>query len=279
VAAALVALARQRGGAVALRHKQRGAWRAWTWRGVAAEVERLLAGLESAGEPRTLFAFLAAQALGSSSAPLLGDGVSPEELSTLKLLAKEPVRAEESAPFALAESRVQELGVSADDHVVLGPELGGYDEVDLLYEWLVAGFVLHVPEHPGSILADTREVAPTYVAASARRHAEFWQEVSSRLGARGSRRRRLVEWALARRGNLAAELLVLRPLRRNLGLARVRRAVVVGGELPQAIEKELRAALPTLRSRSVDSNTTRSVSGAYPVAGNEVELSSALGGE
>src|SRR5262245_728158 len=80
-----------RGGRPAIREKDLGVWRTWTWREVVAEVRALACGLIELGfrrgdhlaiagdnRPRLYFAMMAAQALGGVPVPLYQDAVAEE---------------------------------------------------------------------------------------------------------------------------------------------------------------------------------------------------------
>ena len=100
-----------RGHRVALREKNLGIWRCWTWREVAQEVRELAAGLHALGlergrhvavvgenRPRLYFSMLAAQSLGAVPVPLYQDAVAAEWV---------PVFGEAQIEFAIAEDQEQ----------------------------------------------------------------------------------------------------------------------------------------------------------------------------
>ncbi|MBV8209106.1 MAG: AMP-binding protein [Burkholderiaceae bacterium] len=100
-----------RGHRVALREKNLGIWRCWTWREVGREVRELAAGLHALGlergrhvavigenRPRLYFSLLATQSLGAVPVPLYQDAVATEWV---------PVFAEAQIEFAIAEDQEQ----------------------------------------------------------------------------------------------------------------------------------------------------------------------------
>ena len=83
--------ARERGGKVAMRHKDRGVWRSWTWAQAYREMLSLAHALDALGvragdrvavaganRPRLYWAMTAAQALGAIATPLYADAVAEE---------------------------------------------------------------------------------------------------------------------------------------------------------------------------------------------------------
>ena len=87
----LLAHARERGDAPAIREKDLGIWQTWTWAEVRGEVEALAAGLSKAGlrrgahvaviganRPRLYWTLIAAQSLGAIPVPFYEDAVAAE---------------------------------------------------------------------------------------------------------------------------------------------------------------------------------------------------------
>lgn len=137
----------------------------------------------------------------------------------------------DAARLASAEDRVRARRLGpADVALVIEPAAWDDHAPDVLAEWLVAGFVLALPETVDSVGVDLREVQPTYVFAHARTFAAIYAETEARLPPPGTWRRRLIDRALGSTG-VFADLLVQRPLRRTIGWARVRAAVAVNGTL------------------------------------------------
>jgi long-chain acyl-CoA synthetase len=96
---------------VAMREKNLGIWRGWTWGETAREVRRFAAGLHQLGlsrgrhlavigenRPRLYFAMLAAQALGAIPVPLYQDAVAAELIHVFR---------EAEIEFAVAEDQEQ----------------------------------------------------------------------------------------------------------------------------------------------------------------------------
>ena len=125
--------------------------------------------------------------------------------------------------------------LSTADTALLVEELARPASLGLVVgRWLEERHQLVLPETPDSVAADLTELAPSYLAAS----AEFFETLRiraiERFGAPGSLRRGLIGWAFRAPASVVARLLVLRPLRRVLGLARVRQAVAAGAPSPEA---------------------------------------------
>ena len=98
--------------------------------------------------------------------------------------------------------------------------------------WLVAGFRLNFPESLATRDRDRREIAPTVLVGTSTSYGRLAGLVGDELSPPSSWRSRIAAWALARpSGGLAslmARLLVHRPLRDLLGLARTRVPLLVG---------------------------------------------------
>jgi long-chain acyl-CoA synthetase len=94
--------------------------------------------------------------------------------------------------------------------------------------WLGERHELVLPETPDGVLGELARLRPTYLSGSAMFFESLRAHAALRSGAPGGWRRRLIERALRRPESLLARLLVLAPLRRVLGLGRVRQAVAAG---------------------------------------------------
>jgi len=126
-------------------------------------------------------------------------------------------------------------GPDASDEVVLAEPLAEPASLSVVLEpWLRARSTLCLAENPDSADADLAEVAPRRLAGSSAFFTGLWQRALARAGSPGGWRRRLIDAALRARGpgRVLARALVLRPLARVLGLARVRSALAVGEPLP-----------------------------------------------
>jgi long-chain acyl-CoA synthetase len=139
--------------------------------------------------------------------------------------------------------------LSVNDEALLVETLAGPASLLLtLGRWLEDGFLLSLGETVESVALDLHEVSPSYLAAGANFFGALQGSVAERLGPPRAVRRRLVGWAVrvandssAGRLGRALARLVLGPLARVLGLARVRQAVVAGE--PSAEARALLAAL------------------------------------
>ena len=135
-------------------------------------------------------------------------------------------------------------GLGTSDDVVAGTTLADADSALVAWAaWLSTGFTLHTAERAESAALDTREVGPTALFASAAELEELVARTTARVGAEGTVRRRLLEWALGiaagrvapvessnggalHRSSLLtrsfARALVLAPLADRLGASRLR---------------------------------------------------------
>ena len=146
------------------------------------------------------------------------------------------------------------------DVLALEPSAGAARVAFLIAHWKDVGFRLSLPERRGNLAIDTRDARPTHLFASDDWYSAFARDVHERLPAFGSLRRRFIDAALRvgrraddlrRRGgrlsldaaawSFLAEVTVLRPLRRALGLGHVRLAFSVGAPLGGDAEEVLNA--------------------------------------
>jgi hypothetical protein len=130
---------------------------------------------------------------------------------------------------SLATASGAQVAWSADDVLWLEPELAEQDP-SWVGAWLESGAVLAVGEARDSSEADRRELAPTVLVARGSWYDALTAETLARVQRTDRATRTLLKWALARgkRG------LLLRAIADQLGLARVRRALCVGGPRPEA---------------------------------------------
>src|SRR5690625_1542328 len=146
----LLAHARQRPKAPALREKDYGIWQTWTWQQAEADVRALALGLHAMGfepgsnlaiagsnRPYIYLAFLAAQSLSGVPVPLYQDAV-PEEMAYVLRQAE--------VTFAVAEDQEQvdkllELRNATGDEAVPGLAHIIYDEPRGLRNYTDAGLI------------------------------------------------------------------------------------------------------------------------------------------
>ncbi|MEZ5650768.1 MAG: AMP-binding protein [Burkholderiaceae bacterium] len=171
--------ARKRSARPALREKDLGIWQIWTWAQLAAEVERVAAGLKDLGlrrgeniaivgdnRPRLTAAMLAAQSLGAIPVPLYQDAV-----------AREMVYVFENAElrFAIVEDQEQVdkmLEIRGQwpqlEHIVYDDPRGlrDYEQTGLLsYESLVGAGRATLKEKPELVAHEVSQGGPDDVAA------------------------------------------------------------------------------------------------------------------
>ena len=200
---ALRGRAHQRGQAPALRRKRRGEWTTVTWRDVSREVARQAgASPDALLEPET----------ASLGGPWGGD-----ELLLLLAGTHAPVPRSDSFRLPIGEA------------LWLGHSGAAENTRDVVGAWLNAGFVLSLPEPGGDPWADARDIEPTVLLGDAATYRSLAEEVWARLPSSGTWGRRLVDRALVREGTLLPWL-VIRSLRRVLGLRRTRVAYAIGGD-------------------------------------------------
>ena len=277
LSALLARRARADGGRVALAFKERGTRQAFTWQGVEHQVWSLASALTRHGfgaDSRLLvtgpcaahqvLAVLAALSLGGSVASV--DDFSRQPGSGVVVasdLVLEETRVVASTPQKRTHQRwILELDLSAHATAVL-----------LLGSWLEQGFELGIPEQARSVERDTRElgisvrVATAWTACGCLGRGCAWP-----LSGTGELRRRLIEWALRSNGNAPAvsgwprwlaAVLIIRPLRRALGVSRWQRAVSWGGA-PQSTAALLLAGLGVRLDELT--NTDRQTAPDVPIA-------------
>lgn len=188
------------GSRVALREKRRGRWHDVSWDELAT---------------------LVADQTTAPTRPLTSRAIA-------RVLADGAI---DAARLAAAESRVRARRLGPDDvALVIAPTVWADHELDLLAEWIVAGFTLALPETVESVGVDIREVRPTYVFAPARTFSAIAADTEARLPAPGTRRRRWLDRALASNSAFASSL-VRTPLRRAIGWSRIRVAVTLDAPL------------------------------------------------
>ncbi len=128
-----------------------------------------------------------------------------------------------------------------DERLALLPMCHVMERVLGLYLSLDAGVISNYLENPDTVVENLQEVQPTVLATD----PQIWQLLHARIGSAAADatplQRLLYRWAIgaaARGGPLAllARGCVLRAVRRELGLSRLRRAYIGGGRLDPEIE-------------------------------------------
>ncbi len=129
------------------------------------------------------------------------------------------------------------LGVRAgDERLAVLPMSDPLERIQGVYLALEAGVISNYLESPETARENLQEVKPTLFGAD----AEAWSRLHARIqtGAEAATRlqRGLYRWAIrAGRANPLANFLVLRAVRRELGMDRLRVAYVSGSKPPQAV--------------------------------------------
>lgn len=195
------ARARERGAAIALRHKRRGLWRTWTWRDLADNVERIADALAGQGftagdtaviaghvRPHAIAFALAAQALGGRAQPIDPGADLPEGIALGYVFAEDQVQVDRviaapgiasAAVIAYADAR----GLAAYEH----PALRAIDDLDAgpggalgVYRAQAAATAT---TGPGAISAH----APAWQLAGVHRHGELIAAARARVAELGLR--------------------------------------------------------------------------------------------
>jgi len=157
----------------------------------------------------------------------------------LRASADERLQAYESFRGAAASPRLEprRRAGGGSVRVLLLPLAWGDDALAVIRLWARSSLELCLTERQGNLDADLREVAPRVLLGAATGTAGLLARALERLPATGTGRRRFIDGSLAtatRGAGVARKLaraLVVRPLRRVLGLHRTRLALVVGPEL------------------------------------------------
>jgi long-subunit acyl-CoA synthetase (AMP-forming) len=287
LSALLARRARADGGRVALAFKERGTWQAFTWQ----EVERQVWSLASAltrhgfgadsrllvtgqGSAHQVCAVLAALSLGGSVASV--DDLSRPPGSAV-VAASDLVLDETPAVASTPQKRAHERWILELDLSVQAAA------VSLLGSWLDQGFELGIPEEAPSVERDARELGISARVTTPAAWDTWAETVRGRFPAQGSLQRRLVEWALRSNGNASAvsgwprwfaAVLIIRPLRRALGVSRWQRAVSWGGA-PQPTTTLLLAGLGVRRDELMNPDQQTALDAPIAVTRPPIETSAA----
>ena len=139
--------------------------------------------------------------------------------------------------LAMVTAAHARLGANAgDERLAVLPMSDPLERIHGLYLALEAGVVSNYLESPETARENLQEVKPTLFGAD----AEAWTRLHARIsgGATGATglQRALYRWAIgAGRGNPLANMLVLRAVRRELGMDRLRVAYVSGTKPSQEV--------------------------------------------
>ena len=163
--------------------------------------------------------------------------------------------------IAAARNAIHFDGLSATDEVLAYLPMAWVGDYLCSYvQPLVAGFCVSCPESGATLLADLREIGPTFFIAPPRIFEALLSDVTSRMAGAGQLKRQLYDRciALARRVGGAlldgkpvsvaerlryrlADALIYGPLRNALGFGRVRCAYVVGDAIGPDVFRFYRA--------------------------------------
>ncbi|MDB4987370.1 MAG: long-chain-fatty-acid--CoA ligase-related protein [Myxococcaceae bacterium] len=160
-------------------------------------------------------------------------------------------------------THVAPLSLCDDDLLWLEPSLNQAARAQLLRAWLGSASRLGLGESADTTDADRRELTPTVVVADASWYEALVEGVLARAAGASRARRALIDWALdvsspgRPRGpkRALAKLLVLRPLRHQLGLSRVR-LLLVSGQLRGNARAVLESLDLTLRALEPGADTS-----------------------
>ena len=163
----------------------------------------------------------------AAPATILYDGAIPETLTHHNVLAR--VRD--------AASRLGQA--EGDERLAFLPMALATERIVGLYVGLYSGTIGNYVESADTVAEDLREVRPTVLAAPPRLWEKYYASVVLAAHATTPLQRRLYRWAMARgeRGGGVADFIVLRRIRRLLGLDRIRRAYVDGGGVSAALAR------------------------------------------
>ncbi len=129
--------------------------------------------------------------------------------------------------------------VEGDERLAFLPMALATERIIGLYVGLYCGTIGNYVESADTVAEDLREVRPTVLAAPPRLWEKYYANVVLAAGAATPLQRRLYRWAMTRgeRGANArlADMIVLRRIRRLLGLDRIRLAYVDGGGVSAAL--------------------------------------------
>lgn len=142
--------------------------------------------------------------------------------------AARPVTVSHAELIASAASAARLFSLSGDERVIALLATSSFIDHQTSYvQSHLLGYCVHCPEARDTILADLREVAPTYMAMSPRVVEALLRRIDARMCGASKWRRRLLSVACAS-GSRLSRALVLAPLVDGLGLSRLRVAVAVG---------------------------------------------------
>jgi long-chain acyl-CoA synthetase len=136
---------------------------------------------------------------------------------------------------------VARLGLRAgDERVALLPMADPLERICGLYCALDANVISNYLENPDTVIENLQEVQPTVLGADAAVWARLHDRIARAASGATLVQRGLYRWAMGagRRGgaqSALARLVALRAVRREIGLARLRRAYVAGGNVPANI--------------------------------------------
>jgi len=100
-----------------------------------------------------------------------------------------------------------------------------YENLVSVFQAVRVGYVVNFVERPETLLQNLREISPTYFAHVPRLWEKLASSVELRMQDATPLKRAAYRWAMRTRLRRLADLLVLRPLRWQLGLDRVRLAI------------------------------------------------------
>ena len=163
--------------------------------------------------------------------------------------------------IAAAQSAISFDGLTATDEVLAYLPMAWVGDYLCSYaQSLVAGYCVSCPESGATLLADLREIGPTYFIAPPRIFETLLSDVTSRMASAGRLKRLLYDGSIALAQRVGGRILdggpvpladrlrygladavIYGPLRNALGFSRVRRAYVVGDAIGPDVFRFYRA--------------------------------------
>jgi long-chain acyl-CoA synthetase len=162
----------------------------------------------------------------------------------------------------MANARAMLALKSGDERLALLPMCQVMERVLGLYVSLDAGVISNYLENPDTVIENLQEVQPTVLATDPQIWRLLYTRITEAAAGATALQKLLYRWAISaatggRVAALVARVVVLRAVRRELGLTRLRCAYIGGGRLPADIEHW--AAALGIDIQHIDGQATRGV--------------------